>query len=243
MSIDILETSSKLTRTVRSCHFCGGNVTDSFVGKLIRAARERRGLTQWDLAHVIGSDQAYISKIERGATPASDAILAQLAPEIGVPFRELVLARSGVTAYAVEGDDHEVSVRFAGIMPADAVRWTEMLGRDETMRVWAPMLDTHAPERCFVIQVSGDCLLTQGIRDGRVVLLREPDDHEIPVNGTIVAARIGDECALKIWWLQGNEIRLTDGNGQTVYRGQADAPDFQLLGIYLNDWKPITGMR
>jgi len=215
-------------------------VTDSFVGKLIREARERRGLTQWDLAHVIGSDQAYISKIERGATPVSDAILAQLSPEIGVPFRVLVLARSGVAAYEVEEDDREVAVRFAGIMPADAIRWTEMQGREESVRVWAEFLGTHAPERCFAIQVSGDCLLSQGIRDGRLVLLREPNDHEVPVNGSIVAARIGDECSLKIWWLQGTEIRLTDGDGNVVYRGRTDSPDFQLLGIYLNDWAPVS---
>jgi SOS-response transcriptional repressor LexA len=218
-------------------------VAESALGRVIRLAREREGLTQRNLADAIEREQGYVSKIENGHTPAPDWVLRRWAPMLRVSYNVLVLARAGITGYDVEEDAREVTVRYAGIMPADAVRWTEMFGRDDFMHVWAPMLGMHAPERCFVIQVSGDCLLTQGIRDGRFVLLRTPNDHEIPVNGTIVAARIGDECSLKIWWLTGTEIRLTDGDGHTVYRGQADAPDFQLLGIYLNDWKPIEGMR
>src|SRR5574337_878599 len=243
MSIDIHVNMHTMNRRHRNVGKRGGGVAESYLGRVIRLAREREGLTQRNLADAIDREQGYVSKIENGHTPAPDWVLQRWAPMLRVRVGTLILARAGIAAFDVEEDRRDVTVRFAGIMPADAVRWTEMQEREETMRVWAPMLDSHAPERCFAIQVSGDCLLTQGIRDGRIVLLREPDDHEIPANGTVVAARVGDECSLKIWWLQGSEIRLTDGDGHTVYRGSIDAPDFQLLGIYLNDWKPIAGMH
>lgn len=236
--------------SVMAVRICGGKVRKPFVGRLIREARQREGLTQWDLAHEIGSDQAYVSKIERQATPVSDDILWIWAPLLRVPFRDLVLARSGVREDppwegAVRGVNDEVDVRYAGLVPADSVRWMAMQEGDEKVRVWSDLLGAHAPETCFVVRVSGDCLAARSIVDGNYVLLREREPDERPRDGDIVMARIGDDFSLKIWSVQDQQMRLSDGDGRVVYRGSVNDDAITILGIYLAHWNKagIRGMR
>lgn len=227
----------------RTLHLIGGETTvKSLLPDLMRAGREARGMSQWDLANAIGKDQTYISKIERGVTLQPDyAVLRDIGDALEIPFEDLVLAIAGQSR--VKADTDERSVRFAGLMPADSVRWCEVEGKQEMRDVWTRFLGAHDPERCFLVQVSGDCLLTQGIRDGQFVLLRQPDGDERPRNGEIVAVRIGDEYTLKVWFRRDNVVELSDGDGHIVYRGRLDAPEFKLLGIYLNSWSDTGVMR
>jgi transcriptional regulator with XRE-family HTH domain len=221
----------------------GGETTvKSLLPDLIRAGRDAKGMSQWDLANAIGKDQTYISKIERGVTVQPDyMVLRDIGDALEIPFEDLVLAIAG--QLRVEADADERPVRFAGLMPADSIRWCEVEGKQEMRDVWTRFLGAHDPEQCFLVQVSGDCLLTQGIRDGQFVLLRAPDANEIPRNGVIVAVRIGDEYTLKVWFKRGEDVELRDGDGHIVYRGRMDAPEFRLLGIYLNNWSDTGGMR
>lgn len=224
-------------------HVFGGETTvKSLLPDLMRAGRDARGMSQWDLANAIGKDQTYISKIERGVTLQPDyMVLRDIGEALEIPFDDLVLAIAG--QLRVEADADERPVRFAGRIPADSVRWCEVEGKQEMRDVWRPFFGAHDPEQCFLVQVSGDCLLTQGIRDGQFVLLRKPADHEIPRNGEIVAVRIGDEYTLKVWFTRGDVIELSDGDGRIVYRGRMDDATLQLMGIYLNNWSDIGGMR
>jgi Zn-dependent peptidase ImmA (M78 family)/transcriptional regulator with XRE-family HTH domain len=52
---------------------------------MVTLARESRGLTQTELAHLIGVSQAMLSKIEAGAKVPTDAMLARLAEELKYP--------------------------------------------------------------------------------------------------------------------------------------------------------------
>ena len=247
MSIALHVNMPTMTMSERNSPSRGGIVVRPKLGQLIYERRKKRGLSQWDLAHAVGSDQGYISKLERGERPAPDEVLRAIAPLLGVPFRTLVLARSDEddeVIQAVEGDRREYDVRYAGIMPADRPRWCEVQEQGRTMRVWEEFLDTRAPEECFVVKVSGDCLVRQHIANGYYVLLRDLQVNETPKNGAIVAVRIDDEFSLKIWGHEGSIIRLSDGDGNVVFEVDTEnAERLTVLGIYMTHWPPKERAR
>ena len=138
--------------------------------------------------------------------------------------------------WVVEEDDDEVDVRYVGLVPADSVRWTAVQEGNEMKRVWRYLLGAHAPETCFVVRVSGDCLAAQHIVDGNYVLLREREPGERPHNGDIVLARIGEEFSLKLWTMQDSQVLLSDGDGHIVYRGSIENQEIEVVGIYVAHW-------
>ena len=58
-------------------------------GRAIRYHRERSGLSQEALAHAVGLDQSYISKVECGIKLPTIATYAALADVLGVTLDEL----------------------------------------------------------------------------------------------------------------------------------------------------------
>jgi transcriptional regulator with XRE-family HTH domain len=60
----------------------------SHIGVAVRAARERKGWTQEQLAELVEKATETISNIERGSTATGLATLERLAHELGVPVRE-----------------------------------------------------------------------------------------------------------------------------------------------------------
>ena len=59
------------------------------VGKRIKVARERLGLTQVDLAIKAGLTQSHISRLESAAHSATNKTLEKIAQALGVEVREL----------------------------------------------------------------------------------------------------------------------------------------------------------
>jgi transcriptional regulator with XRE-family HTH domain len=76
------------------------HVTDVVdIGEVLRAYRATHGLTQAELAEVLGFTQSYVSKIERARRPARDVeTLKRIAQRLSIPPIEL-----GVTPAALEG--------------------------------------------------------------------------------------------------------------------------------------------
>lgn len=203
------------------------------LGAFIRNRRQQLGLTQEMVEELSGVSQHYQSQIERGKVDRpGDAFLEALAKALELDMADIRRAQGWV----VEGDDEEVDVRYAGLVPADSVRWTAVMEGDETMRVWSELLDAHAPEHCFVVRVSGDCLRSRGIVDGNFVLLRERRPDERPHDGEIVLARVGDEHSLKVWKLADGEVWLVDGDEQIVYRDSVDRAKIVVDGLYVAHW-------
>ena len=60
------------------------------IGENIRNAREKKNLTQRELASMIISDRQYLYKIESGRVGVSVAKLAIIAAALGVDVRELI---------------------------------------------------------------------------------------------------------------------------------------------------------
>jgi transcriptional regulator with XRE-family HTH domain len=75
----------------KSVHYCEG-VTDlsTAIATTLQAARHARGLSGGALADRSGVSRAMISKIERGETQPTAALLARLAAALGMTLSELV---------------------------------------------------------------------------------------------------------------------------------------------------------
>jgi len=84
----------------------GKHVTEQgYFGSFVRQWRERRGITQRQLARLIEREQAWWSKIENhsgeGYLPAPD-VLRRLSEVLDAPFAALVLSAYGLEAYGME---------------------------------------------------------------------------------------------------------------------------------------------
>lgn len=60
-------------------------MNDTDLGRRLREARKRAGLTQGELAQAVGLDQSAISRVENGA-PATSSVLARIADAVGEPL-------------------------------------------------------------------------------------------------------------------------------------------------------------
>ena len=107
------------------------------LGAAIARRREQRGLMQKDLAHAIGRDQGYVSKLERGVIkefPPPD-ILRGISDALGMPMTEIL----EIGGYLTPADDAEgitvpaddpraVILRIMQELPDDAVHdWIVVL--------------------------------------------------------------------------------------------------------------------
>ena len=60
------------------------------LGERIRNVRTEKGLTQVELAHLIGKDQQSIQRIEKGAINPSIYYLKEISVGLGVPLEGLL---------------------------------------------------------------------------------------------------------------------------------------------------------
>ena len=93
------------------------------VGALIRHHRERRRLTQGELAAKSGLSVEFVGRVERGDAPASVSSLAELSSALGVEVRDLF----GLERYAAS-DAGSVMARIVGQLAPlgdDDLEWVE----------------------------------------------------------------------------------------------------------------------
>lgn len=64
------------------------------IGANLRAARKRQGLTQRELAALVGVPDLHISRWERGAHRPSDANLYALAEALGLSYVDFYVERA-----------------------------------------------------------------------------------------------------------------------------------------------------
>jgi len=68
------------------------------VGRLVRLARAKRGMTRRQLAHASGASERYLAQIEGGAGNPSVIMLASIAHALDVPIIELLPRSNGRSA-------------------------------------------------------------------------------------------------------------------------------------------------
>lgn len=86
------------------------------LGRAIRTHRRNFGLTQEQLAEIIGSSSEWMSQVERGVGTPSVAILLRVAEAVGTTPLALIDAAWG--ASPEDADLHEVQMRARRLPPA-----------------------------------------------------------------------------------------------------------------------------
>jgi y4mF family transcriptional regulator len=61
--------------------------TTAEIGKIIRAARLHRGLSQADLARLLGTTQAWVSEVEKGKDTAQIGMVLRVLNRLGVKLK------------------------------------------------------------------------------------------------------------------------------------------------------------
>jgi len=65
------------------------------------------------------------------------------------------------------------------------------------------------PESSFLLQVSGDSMIGEGIREGDLVIVEKGRE---PRNGDVVVAQVDGEWTMKYFRKQGKQVRLEAAN-------------------------------
>jgi SOS-response transcriptional repressor LexA len=225
------------------------NIELSF-GEWLQDHLVERDLRQQDLAELLGADQSSVSDWVNDKTKPGPRYCDAIAGALGLDRNE-VRRRAGRRPVSVTGGRMGVEVGFEGRvqvgrtgdaaitepvvflpvlgpLPADSVRRTYGIGETYPMPA-SKVRDIQSPA---MYVVSGDCLLSRGLRSGDLVLL---DRRAAPRPGDIVAVRVGDDHTLKEWWPDEDGLHVTLRASEPGYRPtriRLDDEGNELIGVY-----------
>ena len=173
----------------------------------IKYLREKRGLSQEELASMVGyKDRSSIAKVESGLVDLSQSKIAAFADALGVTPAQLM-------CIAPETPQ--------GIEPLPAMRKVPLLG---TIACGTPILAAEnldgyvkMPENVhadFCLRCKGDSMINARIYDGDIVFIRQQPSVE---NGEIAAVLIDDtadiaETTLKRVYIYDSKVMLVAEN-------------------------------
>ncbi len=107
---------------------------------------------------------------------------------------------SGITLHS-GGNVLPVLGKVAAGLPIDFKKYDE--------RIEVPGFMVKGPGTHFVLQVSGDSMINEGILDGDFVIIRE---QKIANNGDIVVAELDDSATIKRFYRKKNQVELHSAN-------------------------------
>lgn len=204
------------------------------LAELVRRARRRSGLTQYELAQKLGCTDSYIAKIETGkAYPATD-FLIRLFQELQIDERHLITtalpeALKPILEKVVRGlPKAETPWRplpiFGEIVagsPAEAGR--KAIGEVDVLP------ETWSLSR-YVLKVSGDSMIPT-IQPGDLVLV---DKSVRPRQNDIIAGVLNGEATLKRYIKRGTIILLkADNPSFSDIIPVTSTDDFRIEGVVL----------
>ncbi len=102
----------------------------------------------------------------------------------------------------------EARLPFYGLIAAG--RPIETVAGDDEIRVPRHLLSTGARDH-YVLRVTGDSMIEEGIHDGDLVVVEQRDEAD---SGDMVVALVGEEATLKRFFPEGEKIRLQPANHQ-----------------------------
>lgn len=85
----------------------------------------------------------------------------------------------------------------------------------------------HVQGTCFALQVKGDGMVDEGIRDGDFVVVRQ---QPIAESGDIVIALINNETIIRQLHISGNVIELRPANATRQITPVNQEDDLRILG-------------
>jgi SOS regulatory protein LexA len=181
------------------------------VGKMMKEARQSRGISLRQLATQVGIHYSHLSKVENGKDTIGRDSLATIADELGVDS-DLLLGESGhqTVPFRILGD-------VAAGVPIEAIENVETFDLSK-------VFDPHAH---FLLRVKGDSMILDGINDGDMAIVRHTT---VAKNGDTVVAIIDGEATLKRFKAWRNKIVLIPANDHMQEKNYS-AADVEICGV------------
>lgn len=200
----------------------------------LRALRQARGLTQAELAELLGVTQTTVCNWEGGLLPRSGQVLESLLDALEATDADLFGYSDG---YAARSEATPAGVlQPAAPKPAAAPLLATVhagnadVSAEQAERVPVPyeVMQKHAGG--YFLEVIGDCM-NNTLPVGCLVLI-DPDAQ--PVNGSIALVRIGDGYVLRRWYKGANSVLLSPDSTNPIHEDiliTDQTPDAQYCGL------------
>lgn len=171
-------------------------------GRCLREYRRTHGMSQEQLASILGTSKQVISRYETGDRSPKISVAAEYAQKLGLTLAEL----NGEGPLDQNYDNITPVKRLRLPVRGTIAAGEPLYAEEEYDEFIVADEDYHAD---FALRVSGDSMEGAGIHDKDVVLIRQQDD----VNNGQIAAVIIDDCAtLKRVYHARNHITLVAEN-------------------------------
>jgi repressor LexA len=186
----------------------------SDIGRMIREARQARGISLRALATQVGIHFSHLSKIENGKDQIGRESLARIAEELGVD-PDLMLGEAGhqTVPFRVLGN-------IAAGVPIEAVEDIETFDL-------AKVFDPHEH---FLLRVRGTSMILDGINDGDLAIIRQTNVAN--TGDTVVALVDGGEATLKRFRKVKNTVILIPANDE-MKQMEFAASRVEIRGVFV----------
>ena len=184
------------------------------VGRMIREARQARGISLRALASQVGIHFSHLSKIENGKDHIGRDSLTRIAEELGVD-PDLMLGEAGhqTPPFRVLGN-------IAAGRPIEAIEDVETFD----------LTKVFDPHDHFLLRVRGTSMILDGINDGDLAIVRQTNVAKN--NDTVVAVVDGGEVTLKRFRQVKNTITLIPANDQMTAM-EYPASRVEIRGVFV----------
>ncbi|NNU89799.1 transcriptional repressor LexA [Anoxybacillus sp. CHMUD] len=190
-----------------------------YVGEKIKEFRLKRGMSQEELADLLGTTKQTVSRYETGERKANQDILFKLSEIFNVSIDDFFPSKKETVLKTVNLAFTKLPIVGAVSCGNGVLAYQEIEGYEEVPTSWL-----NGGEY-FFLRAKGDSMINARIMDGDLLLIRRQDDVE---NGEIAAVLIDDEIVLK---------RVYKTNGTIIL--QSENPMYKPIILNRNDMKDV----
>jgi len=163
------------------------------IGAKIKEARQARGISLRQLAKEVAIHFSHLSKIENDKDSVGRDTLIRIAEALDVD-PEFMLGEAGLQSMPFR-----LLGNVAAGVPIEAIEDVESFS----------LADTFDPQDHFLLRVSGDSMINDGINDGDLAVVRQSKTAR---NGETVVAIVDGDATLKRFQKRKKEIVLKPAN-------------------------------
>lgn len=163
------------------------------IGAKIKEARQARGISLRQLAKEVAIHFSHLSKIENDKDSVGRDTLIRIAEALDVD-PEFMLGEAGLQSMPFR-----LLGNVAAGVPIEAIEDVESFN----------LADTFDPQDHFLLRVSGDSMINDGINDGDLAVVRQSKTAR---NGETVVAIVDGDATLKRFQKRKKEIVLKPAN-------------------------------
>ncbi|MDO5061991.1 MAG: XRE family transcriptional regulator [Peptostreptococcaceae bacterium] len=191
-------------------------------GRLISSRLEQKGMTQRELAQIVGVTEVTISRYINGTREPKGTVLKDIADALDIPVASLILPIDAMSYIAEKAGDlyqaalsapremlEYIKIPVLGLvkagLPSEAIE--DVLDWEEVPKDWM-----KGGKEYFALEISGDSMLPR-MEEGDVIIVQKQSWCD--KSGDVMVVRVnGDEATVKKVLLQENGILLVAYNSE-----------------------------